>query len=165
MKYSALFQSSKGREMGRELQQLSISCLLSFLFPLFASPLLQKMGADGLKKSRMASTCIGEFSQRKYNQPGQTACQASGIRKSAASTGLISLCLLLAAVDWCRMANLSFCNNFQIRKPCQKEEGIFNVISSLSRTHIAANLCRKRVRQVQSKLLIQCQMKGSDWNV
>ena len=63
------------------------------------------------------------------------------------------------------MANLSFCNNFQIRKPCQKEEGIFNVISSLSRTHIAANLCRKRVRQVQSKLLIQCQMKGSDWNV
>ena len=62
MKYSALFQSSKGREMGKELQQLSISCLLSFLFPLFASPLLQKMGADGLKMSRMASTCPGEFS-------------------------------------------------------------------------------------------------------
>ena len=52
MKYSALFQSSKGREMGKELQQLSISCLLSFLFPLFASPLLQKMGADGLKKEK-----------------------------------------------------------------------------------------------------------------
>ena len=116
MKYSALFQSSKGREMGKELQELSISCLLSFLFPLFASPLLQKMGADGLKMSRMASTCPGEFSQRKYNQPGQTTFQASGIRKSAASTGLISLCL--AAVDWCRMANLSFCNNFQIRKSC-----------------------------------------------
>ena len=48
---------------------------------------------------------------------------------------------------------------------CQKEEGIFNVISSLSRTHIAASFCRNRVRQVQSKLLIQCQMKGSDWNV
>ena len=46
---------------------------------------------------------------------------------------------------------------------CQKEEGIFNVISSLSRTHIAASFCRNRVRQVQSKLLIQWQVKRNVW--